>query len=244
MARSRRPAIAAIRRFYQWLSRGGIVKINPAADLNYPSMGRKLPEAMPLEAVEAMLLQTDLETFIGVRDAAIISLLAGCGLRLSGLVAINEGHFFTEADKDSRESAFLRVTEKGGHDRILPVPPETWLMGGLSHLGHEDLKAIDRALPNGDRVLFCNTRHPAKKAFDRGYRQRRDRRPGSDRGYGTGGSGYRQEPLGEKAGRSTGGVLVQSIRQCQRGQWRPAVWAVQFHRHISFRRHRRADRSR
>lgn len=164
-ARSRRPAIAAIRGFYQWLLRGGIVKTNPAADLNYPSMGRKLPEAMPLEAVEAMLLQTDLETFRGVRDAAIISLLAGCGLRVSGLVAINEGHFFTEADKDGRESAFLRVTEKGGHDRILPVPPEAWLMV-RAYLGHEDLKGIDRALPNGDRVLFCNTRHPGKKAFD------------------------------------------------------------------------------
>jgi len=165
MARSRRPAIAAIRGFYQWLSRAGIIAANPAAHLVYPSMGRKIPEAMPLKSVEKMLMQTDLETFIGVRDAAIIVLLAGCGLRVSGLVAINEGHFFTEHVQDGMESAFLRVTEKGGHDRILPVPPEAWLMV-RAYLGHEDMQAIDRALPNGDRVLFCNTRHPGKKGFD------------------------------------------------------------------------------
>ena len=164
-ARSRRPAIAAVRGFYAWLFRGGLTRTNLAQHLAYPAMGRKLPDAMPLKAVEAMLLQTDLDTFRGVRDAAIISLLAGCGLRVSGLVALNERSLSTEVDGKGGEVQLVRVTEKGGSDRIVPVPLEAWTMV-RAYLGHPDLDKIDRSLPNGDKVLFCNTRHPRKRDFD------------------------------------------------------------------------------
>ena len=54
--RSRRPAIAAVRGFYAWAERKGLVDANPATGLAYPQIGRKLPETMPLRAVEAMLM--------------------------------------------------------------------------------------------------------------------------------------------------------------------------------------------
>ena len=163
--RSRRPAIAAVRGFYAWVERKGLVDTNPATGLAYPQIGRKLPETMPLRAVEAMLMCTDLDTFLGVRDAAIIALLAGSGLRISGLVNLNEGDLVREVDKDGREEAFVRATEKGGHDRLVPLPSEALLLI-RAYLGHPDLARMERTLANGDRVLFCNTRNPRKQEHD------------------------------------------------------------------------------
>ncbi len=163
--RSRRPAIAAIRGFYRWARQCRLIKDSPAAALHYPSTGRKIPNAMPLRAVETILMGIDLDEFRGIRDAAIISVLAGCGLRVSGLAALNEADFIPQVDEDGYESAFLKVTEKGDHERLVPVPPEVLLMI-RAYLGHPDLKKIERSLPNGDQVLFVNTRHPGKKEFD------------------------------------------------------------------------------
>ncbi len=163
--RSRRPAIAAVRGFFQWAHRRGHIKKNAAATLYYPSTGKQLPNTLSLKDLEKIIMQTDLNEFLGVRDAAIIFVLAGCGLRVSGLVALNESDLISQLDKDGKETAFLRVTEKGNQERLAPLPPEVLLMV-RAYLGHSYLETIDRSLPNGDRVLFVNTRHPGKKVFD------------------------------------------------------------------------------
>lgn len=153
--RSRRPIVAVLRGFFKWMNDMGIRSDNPAAHLTYPRSGNPLPRQMELKNAEKILMQPDLDTFIGVRDAAIIAILAGCGLRVSGLVFLNESSLIW-TENEGQEWLLLRVNEKGKKERIVPVPHEARLLI-RAYLGHPNLDLIDRTLPSGDRVLFVST---------------------------------------------------------------------------------------
>lgn len=162
--RSRRQLVAAMRGFFFWAARSGLRPDNPADDLPYPRAGQKLPTALSLRYAERILMAPDLDTFIGVRDAAILALLMGCGPRVSGLCALNEGDLdFTQIA--GRDWLIIRLREKGKKERLVPVPHEARLLM-LAYLGHPDLQDIDRLLPSGDRVLFVSTRNQSVPAHD------------------------------------------------------------------------------
>ncbi len=150
----RRNAIAALRDFYAYLLRHGVVQTSPAAGLSYPKSGRSLPVAMPLQHAEALMWAPDLDTFKGVRDSAMLSVLLGCGLRVSGLVALDEQDLWFTEDKKG-EHLILRIREKGDHERMVPAPSVTRL-AVRAYLGHRELDTIDRRTPEGNKVLFVS----------------------------------------------------------------------------------------
>jgi integrase/recombinase XerD len=151
---ARRPYVAALREFYKWLTAGGAIASSPAANLSYPKAGRKLPSMMTLANAEKLMWAPDFSTFSGVRDAAILSILLGCGLRREGISNLNESNLVQTEFKGDRRY-ILRVVEKGEKERTMPVPREVDMVLRL-YLEHEDLQAIDRTLENGDRVLFVS----------------------------------------------------------------------------------------
>lgn len=155
--RSRRQMVAALRGFFAWAKKSSLVSYNPAVDLPYPRAGQKLPIPISLKHAERILMEPDLDTFIGVRDAAIIALLMGCGPRISGLCALNESDLAFD-QIDGADWLVIRLCEKGKKERLVPVPHEARLLL-LAYLGHPELAEIDRLLPNGDRVLFVGTRN-------------------------------------------------------------------------------------
>lgn len=152
--RSRRPLVACVRGFYSWAKANGMVSSDPGQDLPYPQAGVKLPIGMSLQSAEKLMMAPDINTFIGIRDAAMISMLVGCGLRISGLTSLNESslHF---VQYQGVEWLIVRVREKGNKERMVPAPHETRLLV-RAYLGHSDLDQIDRSLPDGDRVLFVS----------------------------------------------------------------------------------------
>lgn len=156
-ARGRRPYIAAVRGFYKWLMATRQAKRNPAAALGYPSAGRPLPRVMTLASLEKLMWAPDYDTFEGVRNGAMLALFAGCGIRVSGLVKLNAGDVL-EQIVEGRPRLFIRVREKGSKQRQVPVPAEADLQLRV-YLEHAELKVIDRALPDGDQVLFVSTRN-------------------------------------------------------------------------------------
>lgn len=153
--RSRRALVAAVKSFYRFAHRRGAMAADPSEQLGYPKTGRSLPTPMALQHLEKILMATNLETFAGLRDAAIIATLAGCGLRVSGLVNLNESNLLFLLH-EGKEVLILRVIEKGKKERMVPAPDEARLLI-RAYLGHEDLAAVDRSLPSGDRVLFIST---------------------------------------------------------------------------------------
>jgi site-specific recombinase XerD len=83
--------------------------------------------------------------------------LMGCGLRVSGLVGLNESQVMTDV-VEGRKRMVLNVVEKGNRQRRQPVPEQADLLLRL-YLEHPALKEIDRLLPNGDQVLFISVRN-------------------------------------------------------------------------------------
>jgi len=153
--RARRPLIAALREFYKWLKKNGLRSDDPAAGLEYPDYGRKIPKVSSLKTAERLLMAPDLSTFLGVRDCAMMSTLLGCGFRISGLTGLNESSLeYIEVDGVIR--LLIKVKEKGDKERLQPAPMEVKLLID-AYLAHPDLKKIDRSLPDGDRVLFVST---------------------------------------------------------------------------------------
>lgn len=157
-ARSRVPYVACIRGFYAWLDRMGYLGMNnPAENLPYPKAGKPLPDVIELGNAEKLISAPDLSTFEGVRDAALLAVLLGCGIRLAGLVALNRSSLQTYMVKKQPRMA-LRVLEKGDKERQIPVPREAELLLRV-YLEHPDHELYDTALPDGDAPLWISTTH-------------------------------------------------------------------------------------
>lgn len=161
VALSRKPYISAIKGFFRWTAWRGITDGDPAGELVHPKTGLVLPETISLANAERLACAPDLGTFTGIRDSAILHVLLGCGLRVSGLVGLNEGDLL-EIEVDGRRRLAVRTFEKGGRERRVPVPREAEAVLRV-YLGHEELLEIDRAVTDRrgrpDRVLFVSTRN-------------------------------------------------------------------------------------
>ncbi len=152
--RSRRALVAAVRGFYAWALKQGLVTIDPARDIDYPNAGRKLPDVAQLQTLEKLIMAPDINTLKGIRDCAMLAVMAGCGLRRGGLCRLNESNLvWTRLEEKQR--LLVRVTEKGERERIIPAPDDVFLLL-RAYLGHKDLAAIDRTLEDGDQVLFVS----------------------------------------------------------------------------------------
>lgn len=170
-AKTRAPVIAAVRGFYAWAARFDLIEPDPAKHLPVPKIGMSLPRPAQLQHAEKILMQPDLNTFKGLRDAAMLSVLIGCGCRVSGLTALNESDLLWTGTPNGTERLVIRFTEKGKSERMVPAPLETGLLI-RAYLGHEVLEQIERVNEKGERVLFVNLVTPAVKRYDH-YGERR-----------------------------------------------------------------------
>lgn len=162
---ARRVYVSAIRGFYKWLYEQRILSENTAASLPLPRCATPLPRAMQLGSIEKILMQPDLSTFAGVRDLAMLFVLTGTGCRVSGLTALNESDVIVTKQPQKLERTIIQFREKGGKERLVPVPLDTQVML-RAYLGHQELATIDRVLPDGDKVLFVNLRVSGVKKWD------------------------------------------------------------------------------
>jgi integrase/recombinase XerD len=107
--------VAAIKSFFHFLVAEGFIRDDPTATLDSPRVKKYLPRAISQEDVEKLLEapgQSDEPR--ALRDRAILELLYATGMRVSELVALNEG------DVDL-PSASVRVLGKGDKERIIPI---------------------------------------------------------------------------------------------------------------------------
>lgn len=107
--------LAAVRSFYRWLAREGMVKQNPASLVSTPRLPKKLPRVPTMEEINTVLDSGMPENAaFPERDSVIFELLYGCGLRNSELIGINldDIHWSNEA---------ILVRGKGRKQRIVPL---------------------------------------------------------------------------------------------------------------------------
>ena len=111
--RSVQRRLSALRTFFSFLVREGVLKHNPAVEVRAPKAGKRLPHTLDVDQMGALLsLKPDGPR--GVRDLAMMELLYSSGLRLAELVGLDVGDLHL-ADRT------VRVTGKGNKTRIMPV---------------------------------------------------------------------------------------------------------------------------
>ena len=105
---------AAARTFFRHLVLLGIRPDNPAAEVELPRRRARLPRTLSPAEVERLIAAAAGTSPRALRDHALVELLYGAGLRVSEAVGLERGG----VDLDGR---FVRVTGKGGKERVVPV---------------------------------------------------------------------------------------------------------------------------
>ncbi|OOG61081.1 site-specific tyrosine recombinase XerD [Rhodanobacter sp. B05] len=138
---------SAFRRYYAFVARDEPGFVDPTLLIERPKMPRSLPKALAEREIEGLLQAPDLGTPLGLRDRAMLELMYASGLRVSELVEL------PLAALNTRQGV-LRVTGKGGKDRLVPVGELA-----LEHIGTY-LAAARPALARGRQpaALFLSNR--------------------------------------------------------------------------------------
>jgi integrase/recombinase XerC len=133
--------ISSVRALYDYLARAGQLAENPTATLASPKLRRKLPRFLgPGAAAEVMvapLSQSHGRDVMHLRDALVLELLYGCGLRVSELGSL-------DLTQLSIAEAELRVLGKGQKERLVP-------------LGKKALAALEAYLPHRGELAHPQT---------------------------------------------------------------------------------------
>jgi integrase/recombinase XerC len=105
--------VAALRTFFRYLCREGVMETNPAQLVSSPRVERTLPNHLTIEQMIKFIETPELDTPLGKRDRAILELLYASGLRVSELVGLS----LTDIDFTNQT---VRVKGKGRKERIVP----------------------------------------------------------------------------------------------------------------------------
>ena len=114
-ARSLARGLSAIKSFFRFLEREGVLSTEALNIVRTPKARKGLPKALTvLEAKATIAATDDLEDrpWVAARDMAVISLCYGAGLRISEALALS---------RVDLEGPVLRVTGKGGKTRMVPL---------------------------------------------------------------------------------------------------------------------------
>jgi len=117
-ARSLARKLSAVKSFYRWLAEREGFEPTAVLSTRTPKFQNKLPRPLAKDAARAMIDTVELQSttdWVAARDAAVVTLLYGCGLRISEALGL------TGADTPLPQ--VLRITGKGGKERIVPVLP-------------------------------------------------------------------------------------------------------------------------
>jgi integrase/recombinase XerC len=132
-ATSRARKLASVKAFFKYLLKQRKIAQSPARRVKSPKLPRRLPKAVPIDEVFALLAAPEADSALAARDRAILEVLYGGGLRVGELCALSP-------DDLDREKGLVRVLGKGRKERLCP-------------LGEHALEAIDAYLPHRVTLL-------------------------------------------------------------------------------------------
>lgn len=112
--RSQARIISGLKSFFSYLIFEDFRADNPLELIESPKTGRKLPDTLAVEEIDAIIAAIDLSSNEGERNRALLETLYGCGLRVSELVALKISDLFFE-------EGFIKITGKGNKQRFVPV---------------------------------------------------------------------------------------------------------------------------
>lgn len=105
--------LASVRGFHRYLHANSITDTDPSELIETPKLPSRLPKALSIEEIFAIIESPDIYKVPGKRDRAILETLYGCGLRVSELCSLKKTDII-------REAQVIRVFGKGSKERIIP----------------------------------------------------------------------------------------------------------------------------
>ncbi len=106
--------ITSLRKFYQWLVRQNIQKLNPMLEIDSPKKRHTLPVALTINEVNKLLQQPDTKKKLGLRDRALLETLYATGIRVSELINLK----FTDLHEELK---LVKIFGKGSKERLIPI---------------------------------------------------------------------------------------------------------------------------
>jgi len=146
--RTQARTISGIKSFYKYLLIEGKIKSDPNALLESPKIGRKLPDILSMEEIDALIEGIDEEKPEGQRNKAMLETLYSCGLRVSELIGLKLTNLFFE-------QGFIKVEGKGDKERLVPVSKRAVDEINRYLNGYRQTLRISRESEN---ILFLNRR--------------------------------------------------------------------------------------
>ena len=117
-ARSLARKLSAVKSFYRWLAEREGFDASAVLSTRSPKFQRKLPRPLAEDAAREMIDTVEMQSltpWVSARDQAVVTLLYGCGLRISEALGLK--------GRDLPLGETLRITGKGGKERMVPVLP-------------------------------------------------------------------------------------------------------------------------
>jgi integrase/recombinase XerD len=145
-------AVVAVRGLHRFALREGAVEVDVAAGVRPPSPPKRLPKALSVDDVEAILDAAGAPgTRLALRDRALLELLYGTGARISEAVGLD----LDDLDDLDLESSTVRLSGKGGKQRVVPIGSYAQeAVSGYLVRARPDLVAAGRGTP----AVFLNAR--------------------------------------------------------------------------------------
>ncbi len=117
-ARSIRRKVQALRAYYRYLQRQGVVESNPAAEVELSKLPKRLPAMVRETSLDTLLdAPLDATDFVAVRDRLVVMMLYETGIRRAELIGLRD------ADVDL-EASTIKVLGKRNKHRIVPIGKE------------------------------------------------------------------------------------------------------------------------
>lgn len=108
--------VVTVRNLHRFAQVEGLAPSDPAAEVSPPKLEQRLPKALPIDVVAAILDAPDRDTVEGLRDAALLELLYGTGGRVSEVCGLDVDDITAATPEVG-----LRLLGKGGKERVVPL---------------------------------------------------------------------------------------------------------------------------
>jgi site-specific recombinase XerD len=122
---------AALRRYFGWLRRTGVIDSDPSTRLSAPRGDARLPHVLRPAELDTLLRPPAADDPVGLRDVAVVELLYGSGLRVGELCGLRLSDLTLDPDRP-----VVTVWGKGSKQRQVPMSEPSadavraWLAGG------------------------------------------------------------------------------------------------------------------
>jgi integrase/recombinase XerD len=147
-ARSQARLISGLKSFFDYLVFEDYRKTNPTDLIEAPKIGRKLPDTLSEEEIDALIGAIDLSHPFGERNRTLLETMYSCGLRVSEVTTLKISDLFFE-------EGFVKVLGKGNKERFVPIHQQAqkYIKTYIN-----EIRILQKPKKNFEDTLFLNRR--------------------------------------------------------------------------------------